>query len=185
MKLNMGCGFNKIPGFVNIDKFSECDPDLQVDLERLPWPIDAHQADEVVFNHCLEHLGQKTEVFLGIVKELYRICRANARIVINVPHPRHDHFLGDPTHVRVINPLVLSLFSKKANLHWKKMNAANSPLALYLDVDFEVVEHTQVLDPYFREKFAKGELTVEQLNRLAQERNNVVQEHRFVLKAIK
>jgi hypothetical protein len=185
MKLNMGCGFNKLPGFVNIDKFSECSPDLQIDLEKFPYPIESNQADEIMFNHCLEHLGQATEIFLEIIKEIYRIAKPNAKLMINVPHPRHDHFLGDPTHVRVINPQVLSLFSKKNNLHWKEVNASNSPLALYLNVDFEVVENTHVLDPYYQAMFDRKEVTVDQLIQYAQERNNVFQEIKFVLKVIK
>ena len=185
MKFNMGCGFNKLQGFVNIDKFKECAPDIEMDLEKFPWLIESDQADEVVFNHCLEHLGQETSVFLGIVKELYRIAKPDARVVINVPHPRHDHFLGDPTHVRAINPLVLSLFSKKANLYWKEINAANSPLAIYLNVDFEVIETVHVLDPHYQGLLDRKEMTMEELTRYVQERNNVVQEYRFLLRVIK
>jgi hypothetical protein len=28
MKLNIGCGFNKHDGFVNVDQFPECEPDV-------------------------------------------------------------------------------------------------------------------------------------------------------------
>ena len=48
--------------------------------------------------------GRIRRVFLGMMKELYRICRDGAEIEINVPHPRHDNFIGDPTHVRIITP---------------------------------------------------------------------------------
>ena len=185
MKINMGCGQNKLKGFLNVDKFAECAPDLQVDLEVFPWPIESDSAEEILFNHCLEHLGQSSDVFLQIIKEIYRISKAGAKLLINVPHPRHDHFLGDPTHVRVINPIVLSLFSKKENLYWKEINAANSPLALYLNVDFELVECLQVLDPFYQKKFDAKEITIEQLNRYVQEKNNIIQEYRIVMKVIK
>lgn len=36
MKYNFGCGFNKFDGFVNIDKFEHCEPDLLMDIETLP-----------------------------------------------------------------------------------------------------------------------------------------------------
>ena len=185
MKLNMGCGFNKTKDFINVDKAPECQPDLLMDLESLPWNIESNQADEVLFNHCLEHLGQDTKIFLGIMKELYRICKPNAKVLINVPHPRHDFFIGDPTHVRVINPLVLSLFSKKNNLMWQEQGASNSPLAVYLGVNFEMETATQVLEKTYLNKLEKKQMTVKQVEQMIQEKNNVVQEYRFVLRVIK
>ena len=46
-------------------------------------------------------MGADPKVFLKIMQELHRIGRPGCRVVIHVPHPRHDNFLGDPTHVRV------------------------------------------------------------------------------------
>ena len=181
----MGCGQNKISGYLNVDKYAQCSPDLQIDLEKFPWPIESDSVELVLFNHCLEHLGQQSDIFLGILKETYRISKPGAKLLINVPHPRHDNFLGDPTHVRVINPMVLSLFSKKNNLQWKKESSSNTPLALYLNVDFEIVEYAQVLDPYYQEKFQKKEFSVEQLDLYAKQNNNVIQEYRMILNVIK
>ena len=181
----MGCGLNKLPGYTNVDKYAYCSPDLMLDLEQAPWDIPSDTASEVIFNHCLEHLGQQTDVFLNIMKELYRICQPDALVKINVPHPRHDHFIGDPTHVRIITPLVLSLFSKKNCLHWQEIKAANSPLALYLDIDFETVSVTQVPDNFYTEKLKSGEIKNEDLYELAKNNNNVIKEFRILLKAIK
>ena len=185
MKFNMGCGFNKADGFINVDKFAECSPDLLMDLEKFPWDIEDNSAEYVLFNHCLEHLGQETEVFFGIMKELYRVSAAGATIEINVPHPRHDNFIGDPTHVRIISPQVLSLFSKKNCIYWSQNNFANSPLALYLNVDFEIKENLQILENKYYEQLQKGILTNEEINVLTSERNNIVNEYRIKLTAIK
>lgn len=54
---------------------------------------DDNSVDEVSFNHYLEHIGQQSRVFLGVMKELYRIGENGAVIEVNVPHPRHENFL--------------------------------------------------------------------------------------------
>ena len=35
MRFNLGCGFNKCDGVVNVDRFADCAPDEVVDLENL------------------------------------------------------------------------------------------------------------------------------------------------------
>jgi len=181
----MGCGFNKLQGYVNIDKFAECKPDLNIDLELLPWPIESNIADEVIFLHSLEHLGQNNDIFLGIIKEIYRICKNNSKVVIHVPHPRHNDYIDDPTHVRVINPAVLSLFNKRLNLHWKNIKASNSQLAIYMNVNFEITKTVQVLDPIYADDFNNGKITAEELTLLELRINNVIKEYNITLNVIK
>lgn len=185
MKYNMGCGFNKLDGYVNVDKYNRCAPDLQIDLEVFPWPIQSNSVSEILFNHSLEHLGHAPETFLEIIKEIYRICQPNAKILINVPHPRHDYFLGDPTHVRPITPLVLSLFSKANNKQWIDAGMPNTPLAMYLDVDFEILKTEEVLDARYSVAFNARQLSASDIQSLAAERNNVIQDYRFTLRALK
>lgn len=185
MKFNMGCGYNKLAEHVNVDAAPVCAPDIVFDLETLPWPWETSVADVVVFNHSLEHMGQTPKVFLGMMQELYRICRHNAEIFINVPHPRHDHFIGDPTHVRPITPYVLALFDKEQNDHWKKTGASNTPFAHYLGINFKIVAMQNNLDEPYGTMFETGQISGEQLERMSRELNNVISEYRFKLVAIK
>ena len=110
IKLNLGCGEKKIPGFINVDKFGN--PDVNHDLESFPWPWESNSVSEIALIHVLEHLGKETEIYFGIFKEMYRVCKHGAKVRIVVPHYRHEFFYDDPTHVRVVTPLGLSLFSK-------------------------------------------------------------------------
>jgi hypothetical protein len=145
MKLNLGCGFNHSNGYVNVDKYDAVSPDVVYDLEILPWPWENNSVREIVLNHVLEHLGQTTDQFLGIIKEIYRICRDGAVIKITVPHPRHRTFLSDPTHVRPILLESLRLFSKEYCRYVDDRNHSDTQLAVYLDVDFKIrksVYHT-------------------------------------------
>jgi hypothetical protein len=183
IKLNLGCGSNKLGGYVNVDLHGE--PDVRHDLEAFPWPFEDNTVTEVVLKHVLEHLGASPAKFIGILQELYRVATPGAVVHIAVPHPRHDHFIGDPTHVRVVTPEVISLFSKANCRKWQKEGGSNSPLALYYDVDFELRETRNILDEPYATSFAKGELSVEEINRLARERNNIILEIHMKLEVIK
>ena len=183
LKLNLGCGHRKMPGYVNVDKFG--DPDVRHDLEVVPWPWPDSSVEEVQLIHVLEHLGQDPDDFIAIMKELYRVCVPGALIRIHVPHPRHDHFIGDPTHVRIITPQVLALFSRRNCERWQAENVSNTPLALYHGVDFETEETRIVLDSKYQEPLARGEITTAQVQAMLQERYNVAVEIQLRLRVVK
>jgi hypothetical protein len=138
LKLNLGSGPKLLPGYINVDKFGS--PDLLCDLEMFPWPWPDDAVEEVLLTHVLEHLGATPALFLGIMCELYRVCRDGALLRITVPHFRHEFLYSDPTHVRAITPLTISLFSQEQNRYWKKVGGSNSLLAFYLGVDFELLQ---------------------------------------------
>jgi hypothetical protein len=183
LKLNLGCGQNRMDGYLNVDKYGE--PDLRCDLESFPWPWPDNSVAEIQLIHVLEHLGAATETFIALMKEMYRVCEPGAVVHIAVPHPRHDNFVGDPTHVRPVVPMTFELFSMKNNLAWKGMNAANSPLAIYHGVDFEVVDTTMILDEPYAGDFQAGRLSGSDLESLLRRYNNVASEIRIRLKAVK
>jgi len=186
LKLNMGCGHNKMPDCVNVDRFAEAEPDVVWDLEVLPWPWEDNSVDAILFNHCLEHMGQDSRVFLSMMQEIYRICKDGAEIQINVPHPRCDDFIGDPTHVRIISPQVLTLFDREKNDEWQRQGGiACSPLAHYLHVDFRIANAVSVLREPYATQFRNGELTEQSAMEMARELNNIIGEYRITLVARK
>ncbi|MBF0620859.1 MAG: methyltransferase domain-containing protein [Magnetococcales bacterium] len=183
MKLNLGCGSRTLDGYLNVDKYGE--PDLILDLEHLPWPWPDNSVESIFLSHVLEHLGADTDTYLNIFKEMYRVCQPNALIHIIVPHPRHDDFLNDPTHVRAVTPNGLALFSQKKNRQWQQMGAANTPLGQIIEVDFDLIETTMNLDPAWQKKLAEGQVTEEEIYHAERQYNNVVQSTQTILKAIK
>lgn len=185
MKLNLGCGDNKRAGFVNCDNQAGCNPDRIVDLESFPWPFDDNVADEVVLSHVLEHLGESSKVYLGVIKELYRVCAPDAVVHITVPHPRHDDFLTDPTHVRPILPEQFHMFSKKQTAAWRAGHFANTPLADYLDVDFEVEDVQWTIEGFWMQRLQTGEIDTGKLAELARTQNNVLKEAKITLRVKK
>jgi len=185
MRLNLGCGGRKYPDWINVDKFPTCSPDQVVDLEQFPWPWPDNTVDEVRMYHVLEHLGAETGIYLGIIKELYRVCRDNAAIHIVVPHPRHDDFLNDPTHVRAVTPASFALLSQAKNHERLAKAASNTPLALYLEVDLAVETETYVLDYPWNELFGQNKITRADLEHAMRHYANVIKQFEFVLRAIK
>jgi SAM-dependent methyltransferase len=185
MRLNLGCGHAKLEGFVNCDLRAECAPDRVVDLEQLPWPFADNCAEEVVLNHVLEHLGESSRIYLAIIKELYRICRPDAVVRIAVPHPRHDDFLTDPTHVRAILPEQLQMFSKAKNREWRDRGFANTPLAEYLDVDFDIEDVQWTLDDHWIEPLRSGQIDSAKLAEMARHQWNILKEARITLRVRK
>ncbi len=183
LKLNLGCGEKKLQDYINVDKFGT--PDIKHDLESFPWPWETNSVSEIQLIHVLEHLGKDVEIYFGIFKEMYRICRNGAEILIKVPHFRHQFFYDDPTHVRAITPLGLQLFSKKLNKEWIEKKASNSPLGIYLDIDFELKKTGfKPSQDWYRlhpERNTDIKLLIQESNIY----NNLIEEYELVLEVIK
>lgn len=110
VRLNLGCGGKKLPGYVNIDSCELEAPDVLCDLGVERWPFEDSTVDEAIAEHVLEHLPG--EAFFHFMRELYRVLKPGAPVRVLLPHPRHDIFLSDPTHCRAVMPGTLLLFSR-------------------------------------------------------------------------
>jgi hypothetical protein len=172
-------------GWINVDREQNAAADQIVDLETLPWPWADNSVGAVKMHHVLEHLGETTKLFLGIMKELYRVARPGAMITITVPHPRSDEFINDPTHVRPITPDLLRLFDQSLNRDWEEAGYSNSPLGLYLDVDFRIRSISFVLDELWAGRVRSGEVDRQQLADIERSQANVIRETTIVLEAVK
>jgi ubiquinone/menaquinone biosynthesis C-methylase UbiE len=177
MKLNMGCGNKRVDGFTNVDKFKTESVDEVVDLELIPWPWDDNSCDEMRFIHSMEHLGQSTNLYLSIIKEIYRVMKDGSLLIIHVTHPRSDNFLGDPTHCRPVTPQSISLFDRKLNDEWKAGGVSSATtLAHHLSVDIRIEEFQDFLHPYYQEQFTSGKINELDLSIAALTKNNVINE---------
>jgi hypothetical protein len=181
MRFNMGCGHNRIEGYINVDASAACGPDQVFNLETSPWPWADNCATEILFNHSMEHMGAEVGVFMNIIKETYRIAAPGAMIRVNVPHPRHDNFLGDPTHVRAITPELFALFNRELNDQWKLSGAANSPLAHYTGVDLVLDAVNMMLAEPYRTELREQRITPEALQDAIKRYNNVIEEFQMRL----
>lgn len=177
-RLNLGCGPRRyLRVYINADKRAEFDPDMVVDLERTPWPWPDNYAEEVLFEHSLEHMGADFETFQAMMRELYRICRPDARVVIKAKHPWTNNFAHDPTCVRVVSPLVLGLFDSQ--------NITAEPFAARNKVDFELIDRTVLLAEPYRTQFETGQIDQETIVFLVDTSMNVCSDFQLKLVAHK
>ena len=183
LRLNLGCGTKRLDGYINVDKFGN--PDLCFDLETFPYPWENNSVAEIEMHHVLEHLGQQTATYLKIIQELYRICQPEAKIHITVPHHRSDRFFHDPTHVRPITPVGLSMFSKQNNLEWQAKGKAFTLLALYLNVDFELTQVAYTPSEVWFERYPDNETDENLLLEESEIYCNLIKDVEMTLIAIK
>ncbi len=97
--LNLGCGFRPRPGFVNVDKYDNCDPDVVHDLNVFPYPWEDESVDGIIMWHVLEHLDDWWAVFL----ECVRILRPGAVMQIRVPDATTDAAITYRDHYHIFD----------------------------------------------------------------------------------
>jgi SAM-dependent methyltransferase len=99
--LNIGCGFRKFIGAVNVDKYPICEPDIIWDLDVKPWTWALDDSfDVVIANHVMEHLKD----WWGAFGECARVLKPGGKLKITVSHPSN---LGDGRYrdgMNVITP---------------------------------------------------------------------------------
>jgi len=112
LKLHLGCGHQKFKGYINCDISKEVKPDKIVDLEK-PLPFEDNSVDEIIAYHVLEHINN----FIPLMKEIHRICKKEALIIIKTPFYSAWGQFNDPTHVRFFTPFTFDYFKKGTYSH--------------------------------------------------------------------
>lgn len=185
MKINLGCGHDYKPGWLNVDIHAAASPDLVLDLEATPWPFASDSADHILLRYTLEHLGRTPEAFLAIVAELYRVAKPDGRIEIVAPYPTHSDALREPTHTRAITPELFERFDLvQAERDWAA-ESHHGALAQRLGVDFQTIGAEYFPDPKWAQRVAAGEIDHAGLEERARTSTNVIQWTRTVLRARK
>ncbi|MBE1441141.1 methyltransferase domain-containing protein [Paenibacillus sp. OAS669] len=94
MKIDLGCGTQKNPGFIGIDKKDGPGVDIVCDiLQGIPLPDDS--ADCLFAVHSLPYI----DPLLDTMKEIYRICKHKAIVCIVAPYA-HTYFHAANPHYK-------------------------------------------------------------------------------------
>ncbi|MFO1460928.1 MAG: methyltransferase domain-containing protein [Verrucomicrobiota bacterium] len=92
-RLNIGCGLDLRPGWVNLDMV-DYGGNTVCDLNRYPWPFPDSHFDEVLASHILEHMGN----FNSVITEIWRVSKPGALVVVRVPFFLSTKYYSEPDH---------------------------------------------------------------------------------------
>jgi len=82
IKLHLGCGTKKLPGWINIDGVENCHPDLVHDLGK-PLPYADQSADEVRAHSVLEHFDKYMRYC--VFSDWARVLKVGGLVHLEVP----------------------------------------------------------------------------------------------------
>ncbi len=82
-KLHLGCGTNKLSGWINIDSIKGCSPDLVHDITQ-PLPYDDLTVDEILAEDLLEHFDKYMRFV--VFGEWARVLKPGGKITMQVPN---------------------------------------------------------------------------------------------------
>ena len=98
VKLNLGCGNDIRPGFINMDMYPASDAVRYIDLNKLPLPFKDDSVDYIILHQILEHLDVNPYDFM---MDIHRILKPDGGINVGLPvycnsvvHNRFTHNVG-------------------------------------------------------------------------------------------
>ncbi len=98
LRIDLGCGTKKQPGFIGVDRHPIGGVDIVADMNRtLPFRDDS--VDLLLASHSLEHV----ETLLATIKEIYRICKHGSQLCIIAPYSEQKLNWANPYHKCVFN----------------------------------------------------------------------------------
>ena len=133
LKLDLGCGSAKRPGFIGVDSIGFDGVDVVLDLVKeqttingsfvkyTPWPWTDNSVEEVHCSHFIEHLTSVERVHF--VNELWRILKPGGKCTLIAPHWSSCRAYGDPTHKW---PPVSEFWFYYLNRDWRKTQAPHT-----------------------------------------------------------
>jgi SAM-dependent methyltransferase len=105
-RLNLGCGTDVRPGYVNLDAAALPGVDVVHDLDVLPLPFEDETFREIVCQDVLEHVD-----LVGVLRECHRILAPGGVLRVRSPHFTSAAVHVDPTHRRGFSIETLEFFA--------------------------------------------------------------------------
>ena len=106
--LDVGCGINKYPGAIGVDRNPRSRADVLCDLDTFPYPFRDSSFDSVRAIHVIEHVADVVRT----LEEFHRLTADGGSIFIVTPHYTDFSSFCDPTHRWHLNSFSLRYFGE-------------------------------------------------------------------------
>lgn len=83
LRLNLGCGSNRIDDCINIDVEKGVNPDVVCDFLHDRLPYQDGEVDEVFLFHTIEHIQKKHH--MRLFDEVYRVLKLDGKFYLSYP----------------------------------------------------------------------------------------------------
>lgn len=110
IKIDLGCGAKKQPGFIGIDNRKLPGVDIVQDVTQFPLAVPSDCASLVMASHLVEHITRENGTFLKFMDEIWRILKTGGQFMIAMPYAGSPGYYQDPTHVNPCNEFTWSYF---------------------------------------------------------------------------
>jgi hypothetical protein len=124
IRLDIGCGENKQPGFVGMDVRELPGVDVVHDVNQHPWPLPDECALLAMCSHLVEHIppvaiggGGTWFPFMAFMDEVWRVLKSEASLLIVCPHAMSIGYAQDPTHCNPCNEATWAYFDPSQELY--------------------------------------------------------------------
>lgn len=107
--LDVGCGFNKQPGYVGMDRRKVNGVDIVHDAEDIPWPIEDESCSVITMSHLIEHIKPWRQI--DVIDECWRVLELDGVLLIATPYATSFGYAQDPTHCSPWNEATPSYFT--------------------------------------------------------------------------
>ena len=106
--LDVGCGINKYPGAIGIDRNPRSRADVICDLDRFPYPFRDNSFNQVRVIHVIEHVSD----VIRAMQEFHRVAAPLGRVILVTPHYTDFSSFCDPTHRWHLNSFSFRYFGE-------------------------------------------------------------------------
>lgn len=135
-RLNLGCGYDIMPGWVNTDIADLPFVNVVHDLDVGPWPWEDGEFSEIRAMDVFEHVDNP----ILFMNECWRILKPGGFLRIRSPHFRHENAFIDPTHRRYCSIRTWEYWTEGTEFHQKYGRAYCNEGVSFRQVNVELID---------------------------------------------